>query len=661
MFNKYIKMICQNVSYYICILIVFATVSFLYDPIIAIIEFAVISIISIFYFKNISKKKKSLEKFLESAGSLEDTIYKDPLSKFPMPAVILESGGKIVWSNNAFSNMVNDDNIYNITIDEYIPQLNIDEIDFENSHISKEINYNGRQYHVFGNISSISVDEKNDDKHIILYWNDITNYNALKIQHEDEKFVSCVIVVDNYEELMQDTPNQDKPMLTATIEEVLQKFAQDADGILRKYEKDRFFFYFQKKYLNKFIKNKFKILDDFKEILAGNKIPPTLSIGIGVDGESMSVNDNFSFSALDMAFGRGGDQAIIKDNENFHFYGGKSTVVEKRTRVRSRVVAYAIRELVNDADTIFIMGHARADMDVLGASLGLYRAIKSLGKNAYIIIDRENTAVSKYIQSKELEYKGVFISKHTALDYADSSSLVFVVDTHKKSLVEEPELLDISKNIVVIDHHRRGADFIENPIILYHEPYASSASELVTEVLQYIDTNIKLSQYESEALYAGIYMDTKSFTFKTGVRTFEAASYLRGCGVDTIKIKKLFQVDIDSYKKKINIIENAIKIHDTMAVATCKKNDSDMQTIVAQATDEMLNISDVTASFVICDMGDSINISARSLGSINVQVILEKLGGGGHMTIAGAQLKNTLLEEAEEKLYNAINEYLDNK
>ncbi len=657
MFNKYIKMICQNVSYYICILIVFAIVSFLYDPIIAIIEFIVISVISILYINNISKNKKNLEKFLKSECCLDDVIYKDPLSKFPMPAAIIEANGKIIWSNNAFSNMVNDDNVYNISIQEYIPQLNIDKLNFDNSHFSKEINYNSRLYHIFGNISSISGEEK----HLILYWDDITDYNALKIQHEDEKFVSCVIVVDNYEEVMQDTPNQDKPMLTATIEEVLQKFASDANGILRKYEKDRFFFYFQKKYLEKFIENKFKILDEFKEILVGNKISPTLSIGIGVDGESMSANDNFSFSALDMAFGRGGDQAIIKDNENFHFYGGKSTVVEKRTRVRSRVVAYAIRELVHDADTIFIMGHSRADMDVLGASLGLYRAVKALGKNAYIIIDRENTAVNKYMQSIEMEYKGVFITSFTALDYADSSSLVFVVDTHKKSLVEEPELLDISKNVVVIDHHRRSADFIENPIILYHEPYASSASELVTEVLQYIDNNIKLSQYESEALYAGMYMDTKSFTFKTGVRTFEAASYLRGCGVDTIKIKKLFQVDIDAYKKKINIIENAVKIHDTMAVAVCEKNDNDMQTIVAQATDEMLNISDVSASFVICDMGDSINISARSLGSINVQVILEKLGGGGHMTIAGAQLKNITLEDAKQNLYNAINEYLDNK
>ena len=657
MFNKYIKMICQNVSYYICILVVFAIVSFLYDPIIAIIEFIVIYVISILYINNISKNKKNLEKFLESECCLDDVIYKDPLSKFPMPAAIIEANGKIIWSNNAFSNMVNDDNVYNISIQEYIPQLNIDKLNFDNSHFSKEINYNSRLYHIFGNISSISGEEK----HLILYWDDITDYNALKIQHEDEKFVSCVIVVDNYEEVMQDTPNQDKPMLTATIEEVLQKFASDANGILRKYEKDRFFFYFQKKYLEKFIENKFKILDEFKEILVGNKISPTLSIGIGVDGESMSANDNFSFSALDMAFGRGGDQAIIKDNENFHFYGGKSTVVEKRTRVRSRVVAYAIRELVHDADTIFIMGHSRADMDVLGASLGLYRAVKSLGKNAYIIIDRENTAVNKYMQSIEMEYKGVFITSFTALDYADSSSLVFVVDTHKKSLVEEPELLDISKNVVVIDHHRRSADFIENPIILYHEPYASSASELVTEVLQYIDNNIKLSQYESEALYAGMYMDTKSFTFKTGVRTFEAASYLRGCGVDTIKIKKLFQVDIDAYKKKINIIENAVKIHDTMAVAVCEKNDNDMQTIVAQATDEMLNISDVSASFVICDMGDSINISARSLGSINVQVILEKLGGGGHMTIAGAQLKNITLEDAKQNLYNAINEYLDNK
>ncbi len=658
--NKFLKLICRSVNYYLWILLIFSTVSLLYDPVVAAVEYAVLIFFAFVYYFNNYKKKKKLIRYVHSLAYNGESPENEPLEKFPLPVVILEPSGKIIWNNKSFLQMIGTDYVYNLRIDEYIPELNTDALSCDGNAVSMDLFHNDRYYHVFGNISVLSSDDKNNDYYVVLYWEDITEHEKLKRTYANEQFVSCIIVVDNYEEVVQDTPNQDKPKLTATIEEKLQKFAESANGILRKYEKDRFFFYFQKQYLDQYTESKFRILDEIKEIHVGNTISPTLSIGVGVGGDTMAANEAYSFSALDMAFGRGGDQAIIKDAEQYHFYGGKSSGYEKRTRVKSRVVAYAIRELLNDTESVFVMGHARADVDVLGSALGIYRAVKALGKNAYIIIDRENQTVAKFIKSIESEYRGVFISKANALDMAERSSLLFVVDTHKKSLVEEPELLKLCKRVVVIDHHRRSTDFIENPIILYHEPYASSASELVTEVVQYIDSNIRLNQHEAEALYAGIYMDTKSFAFKTGVRTFEAASYLRRCGVDSIKIKKLFQVDMNTFKKRLSIIENATIIRGMIAIAACEKNDKDMPTIVAQATDELLNISNVNTSFVLCDMGDTTIISGRSLGDINVQVILEKLGGGGHMTIAGAQLKGVGVVEASDRLYKAIDEYFDN-
>ena len=652
-------MLTLNINYYLWILFVFATVTLIYDHVVAIVEYVFLSLIAFLHYYNSYKKKNQLVEYISSLSYHQPGGKNESLNKFPMPVVIIDPSTKVVWHNEAFAEITNSTDLYELPITDFVPSFDVSAINFDLGEVSLDVIHGDSVYHVFGNITVLSDEDKTNNSYIVLYWSDVTEYEKLKKRHSDEQFVSCVAVVDNYEELMQDTPNQDKPQLTAMIEEKLQNFAQESCGILRKYEKDRFFFYFQKQYLEKYIDNKFKILDEMKEISVGNKIPPTLSLGIGVGGESMSQTDAYSFSALDMALGRGGDQAIVKDNDQYGYFGGKTSGVEKRTRVKSRVVAYAIRELVSDADTIFIMGHARADIDVLGSSLGLYRAFKSLGKESKIIIDKGNKTVQKFLQTLEGDYRGVFISKAAAIELANEESLIVVVDTHKTTLVEEPELLNMSNNIIVIDHHRKGADFIQNPTILYHEPFASSASEIVTEIIQYITDDVELTQSEAEALYAGIYMDTKCFTFKTGVRTFEAASYLKRRGVDTVNIKKLFQIDMNTFVKKWEIIENAETLKNSIAIAACEKTDNDMPTIVAQATDEMLNISNVHTSFVLCDMGDHVIISARSLGDTNVQLILEKLGGGGHMTIAGAQLKGISLEEARGLLDNAIKEYFE--
>lgn len=661
-FKVFFINVFSGVVYYLWIILFFSIITFLFDVKTAIIELIVFILLTFAYIWARYRRKNKLLKFIKKSNvDLTSTEFRS-LFDYMVPVSIIRRDGYIEWTNQAFSKMCNVDITYNLPLSDYIEnfELNnyITETDNNNdTKIMYKIHHNNRAYRVYGDFIYLNK-SKSDDYYIVLYWYDYTKYNQLKSRYYQEAFVSCIIVIDNYDEVMQSTANADKPQLTAFMEETLDSVAQDSGGILKKYEKDRFFLYIQKKYLDDLIKDSFSFVDSFKNILTGNKVAPTLSVGIGTDGETLSQNDSFAYSALDMALGRGGDQVVIKDTEQYHFYGGKTKEVEKRTRVKARVVSQAMREIILSAEDIIIMGHKYADVDVLGSAIGLYAITRSLGKKPKILLDTYNQTVERFLNKYSKEYDGVFITKPYANEYITPETLLFVVDTQKYSMVEEPALLDVSKNIIVIDHHRKSSDFIQNAIITYHEPYASSASELITEMLQYVD-DVNLEKSDAEAMYAGIFMDTKNFTFKTGVRTFEAASYLKRRGVDTIEVKKLFQIDLNTFVKKWAIIENATQYRSKVAIATCVKNDPDMQTIVAQAADELLNITDISSSFVICDMGEKIIISARSFGDINVQLITEKLGGGGHMTIAGAQLENTTIEKVVEDLKNAIDEYLE--
>jgi len=661
-FKVFFRNVFSDVVYYLWIILFFSFVTLLFDIKTAIIELFVFVILMLAYIWAKYRRKNKLLKFIKKSNvDLTSTEFRS-LFDYMVPVSIIRRDGYIEWTNHAFSKMCNVDITYNLPLSDYIENFDINDYVTETKNdndtkIVYKIQHNSRIYRVYGDFIFLNK-SKSDDYYIVLYWYDYTKYNQLKTQYYQEAFVSCIIVIDNYDEVMQSTENADRPQLTAFMEEALDSVAQDAHGILKKYEKDRFFLYVQKKYLDILIKNSFSFVESFKNILAGNKVAPTLSVGIGTDGESLIQNDTFAYSALDMALGRGGDQVVIKDKEQYHFYGGKTKEVEKRTRVKARVVSQAMREIILSSNEIIIMGHKYADVDVLGSAIGLYAIIRSLNKKAKILLDTYNQTVERFLNKYAHEYDDVFITKPYANEYVTPDTLLFVVDTQKYSMVEEPALLDVSKNIIVIDHHRKSSDFIQNAIITYHEPYASSASELITEMLQYVD-DISLEKSDAEAMYAGIFMDTKNFTFKTGVRTFEAASYLKRRGVDTIEVKKLFQIDLNTFVKKWAIIENAIQYRNKVAIATCTKNDPDMQTIVAQAADELLNITDISSSFVICDMGDKVIISARSFGDINVQLITEKLGGGGHMTIAGAQLENTTIEDVVEDLKNAIDEYLE--
>jgi len=430
-------------------------------------------------------------------------------------------------------------------------------------------------------------------------------------------------------------------------------------GVLIKSDRDRYIYLFEQRYLEKVKEDKFSILDKIKEISPKETLQFTLSIAISNEGTTDKEKYKSAQAAMDIVLGRGGDQAVIRENEIYKFFGGRAQEVEKRTKVKARIVAHAMENLIKDASKVMIMGHTNPDIDSMGSSMGIYRLARTLNKNAYIINGDNTTTLQNFKKSlaKEIEYEDILINKEVAEENIDEDTLLVIVDTHKSTYVEAPELLKKTDKIVIIDHHRRSADFIEKATLTFQEVYASSAAELVTELLQYAETKVELTTLEAESLYAGIMMDTKNFTFKTGVRTFEAAAYLRRCGVDIIRVKKWFQSDLASFNKIADIVKKAEIVNETIAIATYNKKEKEASLICAKAADELLTISDITASFVLGKMGDKICISGRSIGDINVQIILEKLGGGGHITLAGAQVEGMTMEETKQELINRINEY----
>ena len=494
---------------------------------------------------------------------------------------------------------------------------------------------------------------------IMLYFLDETENQKLQKEYKDSKSCVTILMVDNYEETMLQLESEERPQIIAQIDKCIYEWTDKTNGVLIKSDRDRYIYLFEQRYLENVKEDKFSILDRIKEITTRENVQFTLSIAVSNEGSTDKEKYKSAQAAMDIVLGRGGDQAVIRENEIYKFFGGRAQEVEKRTKVKARIVAHALENLIKDASKVMIMGHTNPDIDSMGSSMGIYRLARSLHKNAYIIDSNNTTTLQNFKKSlaKEDEYEDILISKEVAIENVDKETLLVIVDTHKSTYVEAPELLDETDKIVVIDHHRRSADFIEKATLIFQEVYASSAAELVTELIQYAETKVELTTLEAESLYAGIMMDTKNFTFKTGVRTFEAAAYLRRCGVDIIRVKKWFQSDLASFNKIADIVKKAEIVNDTIAIAMYTKKEKDASLICAKAADELLTISDITASFVLGNLGDKICISGRSIGDINVQIILEKLGGGGHITLAGAQVEGMTMEETRQELINRINEY----
>ncbi len=614
------------------------------------------------YYAN-KKRKSEISETLQDLTLTVDTAAKSSLINSPFPLIILETNGNVIWKSSKFIS-----EFANIDINNYINDLLIDitnEIknrkDKTDKDIVKQLEIGKNYYKVLGKF----VHSKNKDKRketeytIILYFLNETENQKLQKEYKDSKSCVSILMVDNYEETMLQLESEERPQVIAQIDKCIYEWTNQTNGILIKSDRDRYIYLFEQRYLENVKEDKFSILDKIKEITTKENVQFTLSIAVSNEGTTDKEKYKSAQAAMDIVLGRGGDQAVIRENEIYKFFGGRAQEVEKRTKVKARIIAHALENLIKDASKVMIMGHTNPDIDSMGSSMGIYRLAKSLNKNAYIIDSNNTTTLQNFKKSleKEEEYEDILISKEVALENIDKEALLVIVDTHKSTYVEAPELLEETDKIVVIDHHRRSADFIEKATLTFQEVYASSAAELVTELIQYAETKVELTTLEAESLYAGIMMDTKNFTFKTGVRTFEAAAYLRRCGVDIIRVKKWFQSDLASFNKIADIVKKAEIVNDTIAIAIYTKKEKDTSLICAKAADELLTISDITASFVLGKLDNKICISGRSIGDINVQIILEKLGGGGHITLAGAQVEGMTIEETKQELINRINEY----
>ena len=625
-----------------------------------VIGFAILAMVLFISIKMNKIRNQEIERHIESLTFNQDN---NSLSKFPLPMVTIELNGMIIWHNDLFKDIINKDGLLERYINEYIKEIDMEELVKDDSIVPFSIKLGDRFYSVMGNIMKIKTRNKKEKYAVTLYFIDNTDHINLLQLYCDEKPCIGVVIIDNYDELMQSIEDTKRPQLLAEIDKVLNDWYGFTDGVLKKYERDKYIAFFNFKYLARMEENKFEVLDLVKNIDIGNKLPVTVSVGLATQTGTLFEGLKSALSSIEIALGRGGDQVVINNQNQYSFYGGNSKEVEKRTRVKARVMANALEKLIEQSTNVMIMGHSNPDADAVGAAIGLFRVAQCLNKEANIVIeDKNNVAIREMMKriDESGQYANVMINHNEALNKMKNETLLIIVDTHRTSFTEFPELLKFTNKVVVIDHHRKVTDSITDALLTYHEIYASSASELVTELLQYMDKKVVIRQIEAESLFAGIIVDTKNFTFKTGIRTFEAAAFLKKYGVDTIAVKQMFKNEIDVYVAKADVIKRAEIVDDEIAISVCDKEENGAL-IAAQSADDLLNIVGIKASFVLSKNGSQISISGRSLGDINVQLVLEKLGGGGSMTIAGAQIPDSTEEEVIEKLKQAIKEYKETK
>ncbi|MBE5958796.1 MAG: DHH family phosphoesterase [Lachnospiraceae bacterium] len=594
-------------------------------------------------------------------------IQRQMIHELAVPYALLDSKGRIMWTNEAFDSMIGTDKTRNKTANSIFPEINPEEMEWVDGGAEKNISYEDRKLRVvlkeFRLLSSVDTEKKTEADFVNMYMYDETDLLALKKQITEDKMVTGLIYIDNYDEALQNVENVRRTMIFALVERKIHKYITSLDGIVKKLENDKYFIAVKAKQVSKMQSDKFSLLDDVKTVNMGNDLPITISIALGLGGDTFSKNEENARAAMDMALGRGGDQAVIKEGGKIYYYGGKTKSVEKNTRVKARVKAQALRELMLTRDNILVMGHKVGDMDSFGASVGIYRAAKSLDRNVHIVVNEVNSA-AKQMFDKFTEDDGyeedLFLTGEEALGVATKNTLLIVVDVNRPSYTECPELIKKTGSVVVLDHHRQSTEVFENPLLSYIEPYASSACEMVSEIVQYIDEGVKLKQQEADAMYGGIMIDTNNFTNRTGVRTFEAAAFLRRNGADVTRVRKMFRDDMVDYKARATAVQRAEVYREQFAIASCPSEGIKLPTVVgSQAANELLNIKGIKASFVCTSFNDMIYISARSIDEINVQLIMERLGGGGHLNLAGAQLKDCTVQEAIDKIKETIDQMID--
>lgn len=607
------------------------------------------------------------DQVLRSAVELGNE-FQQYMNQWEYPYALFSAHLRLEWYNEAFRKVVKYENCKGKTLEELQIPWGAEKPDWDP--LSKMITLGDRYYKaVMSQIrlrdqGSYQLDLKNYTEVYSLSLQDVTKEVLLEQENLDQQTVVSYIYIDNYDQTVSNMEENRRPLLEAMISRRLSDFSSAVDGILTKMENDRFIMVFPHKNLEKLFENKFNVLEEMKKLNIGNKFPVTLSIGVGVD-KDMDEARQYARAAVDLAMGRGGDQAVVRQKDGQKFFGGMTTTTENNTRVRARLIAYALKELIMESDRVLLMGHANPDLDCFGAALGMYRAVFELKKPVHIVMSAEKHAAVEYLYrrvNEDQDYMNILIDHKQAEEYLGPNTLLILLDVNRKVITQYPDLVEKAKNIAVIDHHRTSADSVEGVDVSYVEPFASSASEMVTELLQYMVEKLSLRSIEADGLFAGIALDTKNFTVKTGVRTFEAAAFLRRRGADSVRVRKMFKNDMGDYKAKAQIVSTARIIGDNIAVASWSSTLPNASTVAAQAADELLDIHGIHASFVLTEMdAGQVNISARSLGEINVQLIMEELGGGGHLSMAGAQLKDVNLEMAQEKLIDAIETVLDRK
>jgi c-di-AMP phosphodiesterase-like protein len=653
------RILRTNSTLYLLCLLVFTALGFVVDIRLGIVEAVATAVIFFIGLHHSKRTQQSVRQYMDRITVGMDSARSTNMLYAPLPMVVFNAeNDEVVWGNEEFLQLADQkDGVFESRMEQVIPGFRKNWLMEGKRECPELVAWNHRQYRVFGALSRPEELARGDEMLAITYWMDVTETEQLRTTLEMTRPVVAILMVDNYEELMKACPESRRSAVVAALEEKLNAWAADSGGLMLGYDRDRYLFLFEEKSFPDFAEKRFHVLDTVREVVAGEGVAATLSIGVGRDGDNFDALFKNATMALEMALSRGGDQAVVKDRENFSFYGGRAKTTEKRTKVKSRVMANALGELIDDAGQIFVMGHQYADMDSLGAAVGICCIARKRGKKAQIVIDMEKNAVHPMLRRlQELpEYEGVFITGGEAFLKAQPGALLVVVDTNRPGSVESEQLLETCNRVAVIDHHRRGSSYIEKMALNYHEPYASSASELVTELLQYLIEPTNLLRAEAEALLAGLVLDTKNFTNRTGGRTFEAAAYLRRAGADTQEVQRIFQSDLPSMITRYGIIRQAELYHEDIAIAALHEEYD--RVTAAKAADELLTLQGVQASFVLYKKGDGAYISARSLGEINVQVIVEALGGGGNSTSAGGEMPHRQVDEVKQLLLAEIDKY----
>ena len=660
--NKLSRLLEPNLKFYFLCLALFALAAVTVSIPLAVIEGVATVALYLYFSQSNKKRRQSVLQYIDSVTGSVDTASKSTLINSPLPIMVFRPDtGEVIWSNENFLQLAGvREHLFEMRVEDAVPEFPVQWLLEGRQECPNRVFMNNRRFRVYGSL--VRAKGRGGEQNLVAttYWVDTTDADQLLETYTATRPVLSILMLDNYEDLMKACADTQRSAVLAQIDEKLSAWASAGEGLLLKTERDRYLFIFEEQHYEHFVEEKFSVLDAIRGIKVGEGVHPTLSIGMGKDADSFpELYKNASLS-LEMALSRGGDQAVVRNRVDFEFYGGRAKATEKRTKVKSRVMANALSELMADASEIYVMGHSFADMDAVGAAAGICCAARKRGKRAQIVIDLERNAAAPVLKKLGAlpEYNGVFLSGNDAFVKMRPGALLVVVDTNRPDLVESHQVLDACNRVAVIDHHRRAATYIENAAFSFHEPYASSAAELVTELLQYLVEPADLLREEAEALLAGIVLDTKRFTLRTGGRTFEAAAFLRRAGADTAEVQRLFQNDLSDMVSRYDIIRRAEMYREDIALAVIPQDGVD-RVAAAQAADELLTLKGVRASFVLYRNGDDVLMSARSMGEVNVQVILEALGGGGNSSQAGGRVENGDILAVRAQLTDAIDAYFE--